>query len=376
MTSLTLPQTHDTILPLPRGWNMSIDEYRPGRFRVRVYNKGQRHEFCKTLDGHWVLISRKMAEETERDIQALIRSAKGNLNLNKFKRKRPTKFKIAVDTWINLSTCSVEWIEARQRIAENYLIPFFGAMNLEDIEEGHIQQFHSELKKKELSDKYIYNIIGELKALFHRHKRSIPFLPDFPRITFQEKVIRHLTAEQQNQIFEFIREIDLPIFTFMRWTGCRMNEAAGLLRENVFLKADPPYLVLATVIGGKRQLKPNTKTKRLKPLPIIPEIEAALRPKEVTRFIFSRNGHLYSKWMIEKAWGKANKKAYEKYGTPIINPYNGLKHSFACQRLNSGYTLDEIATVMGHTDKRTTQKYAKYQVSKIQNVMRGIERRN
>jgi integrase len=312
-----------------------------------------------------------MAEDTERDILGLIRSTKGNLNLNKFKKKKPTKFNVAVETWITLSTCSIEWIRARERIANKYLIPFFGTMNLEDIEEGHLQQFHAELKQKGLGEKYIYNIFGELKALFHRNRRSIPFLPDFPQIKFQDPVIRYLTSKQQDEVFESIPEIDRPIFTFMRYTGCRPNEARGLLRDNVFLRADPPYLVLSTVLGGNGQLKQNTKTRKVKPLPIIPEIEMAIKPKEVTRFIFTKRGRPYSKKMVGKIWNKANLEANQKYGTPIVHLYQGTKHSFGCQRLNAGFSLDEIAAVMGHTDKRTTLKYAKYQVSKLGDVMRG-----
>jgi site-specific recombinase XerD len=64
----------------------------------------------------------------------------------------------------------------------------------------------------------------------------------------------------------------------------------------------------------------------------------------------------------------------EKYGAPKINLYNGLKHSFGCQRLNAGFSLDEVKTVMGHTDLRTTGKYGKYATDKLSPVIRNIHR--
>lgn len=353
------------------GWSMSIREYRPGKWQVRLYHKGQRHEFCKTIDGHWSLISKEMALETERDLWGLIRSTKGNLNLNKFKKKQSTRFPNAVETWITLSTCDIDSIELRKGVVKNHLIPFFGQMNLEDIEDGHLQQFHVLLKQKGLAEKTIYNVFGELKALFNRFKRSIPFLPEFPKISYQESVKKLLTFDQQTQIFEFIEPKHLPIFTFMRFTGCRPNEAGGLLRENVFRDADPPYVILSTTLGIHGQLKPNTKTRKVKPLLIIPEIAEALKPKEVTRFAFSHRGRAYRKRTLERIWDKANVQAMAQYGTSRVPLYQGLRHSFATQRLNAGYPLDLIGQVMGHTNIRTTQKYAKYQVSKLEGVMRG-----
>jgi integrase len=346
---------------------MSIEQYKEGKFRVRIYHAGQRHEFYKTLDGRWPLATQNMAETTERDIQGLIRSTKGMLDLKQFKKKKPLKIETAIKTWINLSTCSLEWIEQRERIAENLFLPAFAGMSLDEITDGHIKKFYSELREKKFSDKYCYNILGELKALFNFHdvKRK------FPKVTFQQSVPRYLNQEQQNQVFEFIREQDLPIFTFMRWTGCRPSEAAGLLRENIFLKSDPPYVVLATVRGVKGNIKTNTKTKKVKPLYVIPEIEWTLHPKEVTPYVFTRNGRTYSKWMFEKAWDRANRRATEKYGTPRINLYNGLKHSFVSQRLNSGYPIDAIMGILGHTDKRTTMKYGAYDISKQREILRG-----
>jgi site-specific recombinase XerD len=75
--------------------------------------------------------------------------------------------------------------------------------------------------------------------------------------------------------------------------------------------------------------------------------------------------------MLERVWAKANRQANAEHGTPMINLYNGLKHSFGCQRLNQGFSLDEVRAVMGHADLRTTGKYAKYATEKLSSVMRG-----
>jgi len=365
MNPNTLLFNHTTLV----GWAMlgKTEEYRPGRWRVRISWKGRRYEIYRYEK--MLLYNQEMA-------QRVLEHYRYEIDHNLFdgsrlRKDKPFLFEKAVQTWIDLSTCSPEWLKGRRRISDNHLIRFFGNMDIRDIRKIHIDQFVSNLKGQSLSDKYIYNIIGELKALFNFHRESIPQVPGFPRISYQEAAIRWLTSQQQDQIFQFIPERDLLIFTFMRWTGCRPNEAAGLLRENIFLKHTPPYLVLATVLGESGQIKPNTKTKLVKPLPVIPEIEWTLKPREATRFVFSRNGRPYSKHMMRKTWESANRKANKEYETPMINLYNGLKHSFGCQRLNAGISLDEIRAVMGHADIKTTARYAKYAVEKLSSVMRG-----
>jgi len=61
---------------------------------------------------------------------------------------------------------------------------------------------------------------------------------------------------------------------------------------------------------------------------------------------------------------RQNQRATQQYpGLPLVNHYNATKHSFGLQKLDEGFGLDMIQAVMGHKDKRTTVKYAKYLTS-------------
>ena len=50
------------------------------------------------------------------------------------------------------------------------------------------------------------------------------------------------------------------------------------------------------------------------------------------------NRRPYTVRRLEKVWDKANQLSTEKYGTPRIRLYQGLKHSFVSQRLDQDYT--------------------------------------
>ena len=178
--------------------------------------------------------------------------------------------------------------------------------------------------------------------------------------------VKWLTIEEQDKVYAKISQTDLPIFQFMRSYGCRINEALGLLKENVFLDHNPPYVVLATVLGTKGNLKPTTKTKRARILPIIPEIRWIFLNSEDPKLVFTKNGKPYSNKILNRVWKKATTEAGVK-----INLYNGVRHSFGCQRLNSGYGLDTIKAIMGHTSTKTTERYAAYELKSLENIIRG-----
>jgi integrase len=359
----------------PWGWEMKgiRQEYRPGKWRIRFPFKGKRYDiYSIEIKGTWYPLSENTSLYLHQTLSKYADEPGFDINDFLNKKDRPFSFDQACDLWINASACSMEWIEARERIAKKYLKPFFMGFDIRDIKQIHLYEFIKHLRSNKLSDKTIYNYVGELRALLHFHAESLSKIPAFPKIAVQEPTIHWLSAEQQDMVFEFIPEHDLPIFTFMRWTGCRPNEAAGLLRENIF--RDKGIVVLATAIGDKGQLKQNTKTRKSKPLPIIPEIEWTFIPKRLGRFVFqTMRGRIYRKRRLEAIWDSAMRKAIEKYPDRItrVPLYQGLKHSFGGQRINAGYSLDQIAAVMGHTDTRTTAKYAKLKVEKLAEVMRG-----
>ena len=125
------------------------------------------------------------------------------------------------------------------------------------------------------------------------------------------------------------------------------------------------------MIDSHGSLIERTKTKRIRLLPIVPEIAEILKPTSLGQFVFRRrDGIPYTKRVHEEIWKKANREAHEKYGTPLVSMYPGTKHSFGMQRLNSGFTMDEVKAVLGHQDKSSTERYAKYLTESLSNVIR------
>ena len=157
----------------------------------------------------------------------------------------------------------------------------------------------------------------------------------------------------------------------MRYTGCRPNEAGGFLKKNIFW--DRKEFALATVLGKGKVVKTNTKNKREKMFPFIPELRDGFEKakNDPSEFVFNMDGRPYTIRRLEKIWDRANKLATKKYSTPRIGLYQGLKHSFVSQRLEEDYTYDQISEVLGVSPEMVRTRYGKYQTGKLVNIMRG-----
>jgi integrase len=337
-----------------------IREYRPGHFQVRFNLNGERINLQK-LENGMPLNSEAMARVL------ILHLKRDGYDPNRFGKDKTFQFENAIDTWVKLSSCSQEWIEQRRQIANRFFIPFFKKKDIRQIQSIHIAEFLKWLKTKNFKDKSLYNYMGELKSFFRFHKKSLEELPEFERVRVQEPVVNWMTADEQDRVFKCIKQEDLPIFIFMRTYGCRTNEASGLQKRNIYLEADPPYVILENVLGACGKLKLMTKTRKIKVLPILPEIKWIFQNGNESDFVFFKNGRPYSNKMLNRVWNRANKES----GVKIVNLYNSMRHSFGFQRLNQGYGLDQIGAVMGHMDGRSTKRYAKYQVEKLIDVIRG-----
>lgn len=344
----------------------SYREFRPNRWRVVFYYKGERFNRCTTRDGD-TLVTEKQCVKLLAHVEESIRQK--TFDPATWRKDNVFLFERSVEIWIERKAVSLETLATRERIARDFLIPFFKGTDIREIRRINLEEFLTHLKKRGCGDKYCYNIIGELRACLRFHADSIPKLPTFPTVSFQEKPIRWLTEDQQDKVFGFIPEEDRRIFIFQRYTGVRPNEARGLLRESVY--KDKGIFVISTVLDSYGVLRERTKTRRMRVLPIVLEIEDCLKPREVSKFVFSKNGLPYVKRTHEKIWHTANLKAHETYGVPMVSMYPGTKHSFGMQRLNAGFSKDVLQAIFGHTDKKSTEKYAKYLAQSLSSAMSG-----
>jgi site-specific recombinase XerD len=71
----------------------------------------------------------------------------------------------------------------------------------------------------------------------------------------------------------------------------------------------------------------------------------------------------------ESSLGKIWRTACKEVGIEGVRPYDGTRHSFASQLVNRGKSLEIIGEILGHSDIRTTKKYAHVHMDAMREAM-------
>lgn len=267
-----------------------------------------------------------------------------------------------------------DWYESKKKDAERgnlaksytrgidcfireYYNPFFKGMDVRDIRTFHIQRFYDQLPTGK-SLKYLSNIIKALENFFNVLHRFdyISKKPSFPVITLDRKTPRWVDYNTQLKLLKAIPEAHRPIFTFLAFQGIRPSEARALKVKDVNLKLNT--LIVARTYS-EREIRERVKGKVVRPRLINPAVQPLLeevcRNKHPEAFVFTnpRTKRPYSENVLRRLWGDARTKVEID-----ITLYEATRHSLASIAASNGAPLTAIKDVLGHTDIRTTLKYA------------------
>lgn len=239
----------------------------------------------------------------------------------------------------------------------------FGAKDIRDLRKIDLVDYKGSLEASGLAPKTVKNFLDHFKA-FLRWCRSdleiISQVPAFPQIEQSPRPFRWLAQEDQLRIFDQIPEQDRPIIHFLALHGCRPAEARALRIQDINLAAG--LVTISSSFSG-RVFREKRKGRGSRPytLPIHPEMMdfVARRVKSALPgawiFINPRNGGPYTENKLRRVWDAARRAAKLDSSLRL---YDATRHSFASQLRAAGVGVERIKDLVGHSDIRTTLKYA------------------
>ncbi len=244
-----------------------------------------------------------------------------------------------------------------KRYKDEFYLKSFKGIDVREIRTYHIQQFYENLPTG-LSLKYIKNIINALENFFNILRRldKIEKKPAFPTVTLDRKAPRWIDRVTQHELLNAIPESDRPIFTFLAFQGIRPGEARALKVRDIDFENEC-FIILRTY--SDRIIRERVKGKVSRPRAINPVVLTLLkehcRGKHPEAFVFlsPRTNRSYAQNTINKIWAEV--QTVKKLDLPL---YNATRHSLASNLLKDGADLKSIGDILGHTDIRTTLKYA------------------
>ncbi len=280
------------------------------------------------------------------------------------------RFSVRVNGWLEdkrkeaeKGNLSWSYIKPLERYVNMYYMKSgLAEMDVRDIRTFHISEFYKNLPSDK-SLKYLKNIVDALSHFFNTlyDDDYITKTPKFPTIRVEETPPDWITRETQVEIFEHLPDQDRPIFLFLAAQALRPGEAQALKVKDIDFEQNT-LIVRRTF--SYRKIVERTKGRNVKLRYINPEIVGLLREccrdKHPEAFVFfgPKPGRPYSENTLQRRWRDACAKVGVK-----IKCYNGTRHSWATDALNRGVSIEAIAEVLGHSDIRSTNKYARRTLS-------------
>ncbi len=343
----------------------------PRRFFIDLSWKGRRIKVYSFKDGtpisSWDL-AKKVAGHIEYEIR------QGVFDPSLYVKSDVKRFLIEnyLDKW--LSYCETRLkpgsLKERRRIFTRYVLPFFKTTDIREIRASHILDFHNHLQGKKLAAKTVKNVLDELRALlrFAYKIGDIRTVPAFPEVKTVSPPIKWIDEETQLAILSHIPEQHRPIFIFLITYGCRPGEARALKWDCVDFRNET---ITIRRTFSKCQLAELPKENDWKVLPMLPHIKKMLKDLSKSRrseFVFS---HAKNPYYGDVRLGRLWREACKKVGVDIPL-YAGVRHSFVMQRLEMGFTYEQIGACLGHKVLETTKRYGKLQAHRLTPVFAKV----
>lgn len=209
-----------------------------------------------------------------------------------------------------------------------------------------------------------------------KRRGDLEAVPDAPEIPVDEHAPTLLSDETRAAILGAIPEAARGIFLAMAGMGLRVGEARAL---EVSAYRDGQLMVDAAPTDNRTEApSKGTKTRVVRRLPV-PGPVAAWIEAHVPADVRLRGGPLFcnprgktasKRWSpsaLNRTWDRACLAAC---GARVAPMYEGTRHSFATLALNAGAPLHSVQKFLGHTEQRTTERYAKLADRALLDVIR------
>jgi integrase len=236
-------------------------------------------------------------------------------------------------------------------ILKNHLLPRFAKRYMDDITRQDIVKLHLDRKASGAAAgsanrllimmRFIFNLAlrWEVPGIKDNPTKNVPLMPE------NNKKERYLSQDEARQLYAAVCQSDNPILQYivpmLILTGARKREVLDARWEDFDL--------------DRRLWRiPTTKLGKPRHVPISDGVMSLLGSvPDSPEYVFAnpRTGKPYVS--IFCSWNTARKLA----GLPEVRVHD-LRHSFASLLINNGRSLYEVQKILGHTQVKTTQRYA------------------
>ena len=322
------------------------------KWRLRFAAPDGRGRICMTLGDASILSlvdARQLAEKLLRDAALGIDPRHEREQL----RKVPTFADFIADQYMPyIKSYKRSW-DTDVSLLKNHLLPRFGKRYMDEITRQDIVKMHADRKASGAAAgsanrllimmRYIFNLTlkWEVPGIKSNPCKGIPLMEE------NNKMERYLSVDEAQKLYEAVCKSENTMLKYivpmLILTGARKREVLGARWEDFDL--------------GRRAWRiPISKSGKARHVPLSDGALALLAtmPRDTDcKWAFANPETSKPYVSIFYAWNTARKSV----GLSDVRMHD-LRHSFASLLINSGRTLYEVQHILGHTQVKTTQRYA------------------
>jgi integrase len=246
-----------------------------------------------------------------------------------------------------------------------YLLPRFGQLAIEAVDERRAQEFVADLNRTELAPKSIRNIIGVLKLILGKKRWQdwSLILPEIP-----EKEQRYFTEDEMLKIIDATTGQWRALFATMAGTGLRCGEAFGLHVEDLDLATGRIHVRRSVWRGQEVSVKTKSGNRTVNIEPVLTEIlRQHLNGRTSGRVFQTRNGTPLSKDNVRRKLVSVLDKLGVKRGG-----LHAFRHGRVSVLQENSVPGDLVKEWIGHSSLRTTSRYTLLRPDFRERVAAGV----
>jgi integrase len=305
--------------------------------------------------------------------EALIRQklARGQ-PLEEAKPEKKHKFKEISLQWLNTyvkNNNKPSEIQIKEYVLRANLIPYFGVKYVDEINNYDIEQYKSFLlRKKKLSPKSINNYLSILNRCL---KSAVEWgiIKDLPKIKLLKVPLQkydYLTETETEIILQQATGMWHDIILLAVRTGLRFGELIALQWEDINLREG----ILTVNRNIVRGIVGSPKNNKSRTVPLTPSVINMLRKMtKEGKYLFHDSDGIPLKYnfCLRKLHVISQLAGLRKIS------WHKLRHSFASHLASRGNSIVAIKELMGHSEVKTTMRYAHVNLPVLQNAIGTLE---
>jgi len=320
-------------------------------FYLRYTNRRGRQPQYRIGDA--TVISLAQARRQAHQLKTQILLGNDPVELKKTDRQTPTFAEFIDSQYLpHVKAYKRSW-QTDVSLLKNHLLPRFGKTYLDQITRQDIVKMHADRKDSGAAAgsanrllimmRYIFNLAirWEVAGITTNPTKNVPLMPEHNK---RERYLRH---DEARSLYESVCRSPNPmlkqIVAMLILTGCRKREVLDAKWEDFDFERRL-WRIPTTKLGKPRHVPLSDGA--LSILQNTPRIDKC-------PWVFANRKTKKPFVSIFSAWDTARRKA----GLADVRIHD-LRHSFASLLINSGRSLYEVQKLLGHTQIKTTQRYA------------------